>query len=750
MEKVREVSVKQKIDKVSFLKFSLFVLIGVSLSFIRKEEIFLFLFLPYISLCFYLGGSELFGGILGVLLSGLLISYDHLVLSSLGLVAYFLVLIITKIFPIKMKTRLIFSCFLADVTMRYLFSYFNHLTFQIESILLSISLAIVTYALLYYCTALLSSKKFYHPYFLVFVGWIICLFCQLIPPLKHLDIKNVLLLSMIIFISIVGGSGIGVLTSVGVIILSYLFNETINTPLSLLFIVNSLMSSIFNKNKPTLLLVNLLGALFVIYLLDYDVSKYYFMIEFLLSYFIIMFIPKKVFKRLKKKFLSHEEIFEFQEINYRRIHEKIGQKMDRISDTYLNLKQKLSIENNVDLEKRRLEIMFTNLCKLCPKNHLCHVEKRNNNEIIAKSLLKQDLSYDERLYLENNCLKPSYFVNEGYLQRAYYESEIKHEIEYNKLKQTLIENLNGITSSLSSLRSEFENETGILVNGMEKNISLLLERINLEPIFVNYQDDYLNETIVEIGLRINDELDVEEVVKNKLEEYLHKPFKVLKVKTMPYENYVRITYSAFKNYHVSFGVAQISKDELYCGDSYTTFSYNNEKYFVISDGMGYGKEAHLESKSTIDSFRQIVETGVNPSVAIKTINSILKIRHKKDFFSTLDILKINEIDYVASITKTCAPSTYLFRDNEIKEIDSYSLPVGIVEDVEAYDSVIDIKRNDIFVMSSDGFKLNKEQIKDFLIDNKDMPSQTMSEKLISMMKNDYIQDDITLFIIKVI
>ena len=53
-------------------------------------------------------------------------------------------------------------------------------------------------------------------------------------------------------------------------------------------------------------------------------------------------------------------------------------------------------------------------------------------------------------------------------------------------------------------------------------------------------------------------------------------------------------------------------------------------------------------------------------------------------------------------------------------------------------------------MSSDGFKLNKEQIKDFLIDNKDMPSQTMSEKLISMMKNDYVQDDITLFIIKVI
>jgi hypothetical protein len=443
-------------------------------------------------------------------------------------------------------------------------------------------------------------------------------------------------------------------------------------------------------------------------------------------------------------------MFEFQEINYRRLHEKIGGKIGRISSSYQNIKDKLTIENNIDLEKRRLDIMFSNLCKICPKNHLCHVEKRNNNEAIAKTILRQDLSYDERMYLENNCLKPSYFVNEGFLQRAYYESEIKHEIEYNKLKQTLVENLSGITSSLDSLKNEFENETGILVNGMEKNISLLLERINLEPIFVNYQDDHLNETVIEVGLKANEKFELEELIKTKLEEYLHKTFKIVKVKTMPYENYIRITYSAIKNYCISFGVAQVSKDELYCGDSYASFTYNNEKYFVISDGMGYGKEAHLESSSTIDSFRQIVETGVHPSLAIKTINSILKIRHKKDFSSTLDILKINEVDYVASITKTCAPSSYLFRDDTIIEIDSYSLPIGIVEDVEAYDNVMNIKKNDIFVMSSDGFKLTKEEIKDFLIEYQDLPSQTLCEKLIAISKKEIPQDDITLFVIKII
>ena len=749
MEKVREAVKKHKIEKVSFFKISLFVLLGFSLALIKKDSMSLFLILPYISLCFYLGGVELFGGLIGILIGSITVSYDNLIISLMGLFCYFVILSISKIFPLKMKIRLMSSTLIADLFIRYLIGYFFNNPFTFEDVLLSLSMLIITYSLLFYCTSFMSSKKFFHPYFLVFVGAVLCLFYQLIPTFL-IDIKSILILSSLILISVVGGSGVGIFTTVSMIVINYLFYNQINLTLSLLWLVNSLMSSIFNKNKPTLLLVNLLGSLFVLYVTEYDVQEYMFLVEFLIAYFIVLFVPNRVVKKMKKKFISHDEMLEFQEINYRRLHDKIGQKITRISDTYLSLKQRLSIENNIDLEKKRLEIMFSNLCKMCPKNHTCHVEKRNNNELIARNILNQELSYDERMYLENNCLKPSYFVNEGFLQRAYYESEIKHEIEYNKLKQTLVENLNGITCSLSSLKEEFENETGILVNGMEKNISLLLERINLEPIFVNYCDNYLNETIIEIGLKMNDKFEVENIIKNKLEEYLHKLFKIDKIKSMPYENYLRITYSAFKNYHISFGVAQVSKDELYCGDSYTTFSYNNEKYFVISDGMGYGKEAYEESKSTIDSFRQIVETGVNPSIAIKTINSILKIRHKNDFFSTLDILKINEVDYVASITKTCAPSTYLYRDNSIKEIDSFSLPVGIVEDVEAYDNVLDIQKDDIFIMSSDGFKCSKEEIKDFLDSNKDLPSQSMCEKLISISKKENTLDDITLFVIKVI
>ena len=53
-------------------------------------------------------------------------------------------------------------------------------------------------------------------------------------------------------------------------------------------------------------------------------------------------------------------------------------------------------------------------------------------------------------------------------------------------------------------------------------------------------------------------------------------------------------------------------------------------------------------------------------------------------------------------------------------------------------------------LTFNGFKCSKEEIKDFLDSNKDLPSQSMCEKLISISKKENTLDDITLFVIKVI
>jgi len=750
MEKVTEVTKQKVFDKNLFLKCFIFLLIGLFIPFFSKNEESLLIVLPYVSMCFYLGGLELFGALIGILCGSFMFSYATLINAVLLLVFYFLFLVISNIFHLKMKGKLIITTFISDLFLRIFIMNNLSFVFNLDSLIFSFSISLITYMLLYYSSSFLSSKKFIHPYFLAFAGGIVCFFCLLIPNINNLNISNILCLIVAIVVSVVGGVGVGILNCVVFAISSYLYLGELNYVFVFIGLVSSFLSAIFNKSKPSLLLVNLLGALFVIYICDYDVKNYYLLIEFLASFLLVMLIPTRQINRLKKKFLTHTDIFEYQEIKYRRIHEKIGQRIYKIAEAYENLKEIVGNNEKEDIEQKRVALIFNDLCKLCPKNKACHVDKSNKLEILAKDILHRNLNFDERVYLEDNCLKPSNFVNEGILQRAYYECEIKHDFEQSKLKQAMIDNLNGISSSLSTLKKEFENETGILVNGMEKNISILLEQMRIEPIFVNYKEEHLNETFIEVGIKSNDKHSVVDLIRTRLEEYLHKPLKTIKIKSMPYENVIRISYSGFKNYHISFGVAQLSKDELYCGDSYTSFSYNNEKYFVISDGMGYGKEAHYESKSTIDSFRQIVETGVKPSVAIKTINSILKLRHKKEFFSTLDILKINEIDNIASITKTCAPSTFLFRNEDIKEIDSYALPVGIVDDVEAYDTLIDIKKGDIFVMSSDGFKLSKEELKEFLKENSTLSSQTLTEKLISYYKNDTINDDVTLFIIKVI
>ena len=50
MERVNQVSRKQKMERINFLKVFLFVLFGVCLSNIRKDSSYLFLFVPYVSI----------------------------------------------------------------------------------------------------------------------------------------------------------------------------------------------------------------------------------------------------------------------------------------------------------------------------------------------------------------------------------------------------------------------------------------------------------------------------------------------------------------------------------------------------------------------------------------------------------------------------------------------------------------------------------------------------------------------------
>ena len=132
------------------------------------------------------------------------------------------------------------------------------------------------------------------------------------------------------------------------------------------------------------------------------------------------------------------------------------------------------------------------------------------------------------------------------------------------------------------------------------------------------------------------------------------------------------------------------------------------------------------------------------------INALLKIKNRNDMFTTLDMCQINLSLAIASFAKYGACPTYILRNNEVIEISSQSLPVGIISPLKTSLIKYQLKENDIIFMITDGFissfKELIEKNSHILIDTH---PKEMNHIIMNLLDNEDKNDDMTLLTIKV-
>ncbi|MBR1736291.1 MAG: SpoIIE family protein phosphatase, partial [Firmicutes bacterium] len=159
-----------------------------------------------------------------------------------------------------------------------------------------------------------------------------------------------------------------------------------------------------------------------------------------------------------------------------------------------------------------------------------------------------------------------------------------------------------------------------------------------------------------------------------------------------------------KKFHITSAVARSSKNiGKISGDSYSFMPIDDGKYMLLlSDGMGSGMKAHEESAATIELFEDFMSAGFDRKIAIDIINSVLVMRSAGDNFSTMDICTINLYTGAAEFVKIGAAAAFILRDGNVDVIGSSSLPIGILNNVEAETKKRRLKDGDMIVMVTDG------------------------------------------------
>lgn len=133
---------------------------------------------------------------------------------------------------------------------------------------------------------------------------------------------------------------------------------------------------------------------------------------------------------------------------------------------------------------------------------------------------------------------------------------------------------------------------------------------------------------------------------------------------------------------VSLGVAEHKKQgQSVSGDSNTYFKTEDGRLVVLlSDGMGSGREAALESRMAVRLLERFLRAGVQPETALGTLNSALVLRGEEQLgFVTIDLLIINLITGEAVFFKYGASPSYVKKGRKISRVASGALPVGLAD-----------------------------------------------------------------------
>ena len=195
------------------------------------------------------------------------------------------------------------------------------------------------------------------------------------------------------------------------------------------------------------------------------------------------------------------------------------------------------------------------------------------------------------------------------------------------------------------------------------------------------------------------------------------------------------------------------------GDSNIQIKLDDNKYLVaISDGMGSGKEARKGSQIVTKMLKQTLSAGFDKTDSLELINSTVKLS-TEEIYATMDVMILDLYKGVAEFIKNGACKTYIKNKQDISFVESNSLPLGILNDVDftLYDK--DIKNGDVFVMCSDGIiECDREQSGDgwFVKLLKEINTNNI-KKVASIILNEAIdkgygvlRDDMTVVVIKIL
>jgi stage II sporulation protein E len=282
-----------------------------------------------------------------------------------------------------------------------------------------------------------------------------------------------------------------------------------------------------------------------------------------------------------------------------------------------------------------------------------------------------------------------------------------------KRREMLLQNYRNSKIIRQNLYSQMSLAESVINSTMENLLVKYRPKSQIsEDVAHSLRESHISHLSVSAYLNELSKTFVEIYTQEEVKELLTLEGEISKVceKSMEYLNciyidgFYRTTFCEKKSYSMELYTAQkVSKDYSICGDTADHFTdcYANQ-YATLSDGMGRGNSASIDSQLTIRLFKRLAITGMDVNTIADTINPLIMTKSSEESFATLDVLKLDVYSGTADIYKAGATCTIIKNKGDVKIIEGVSYPLGIMDTIKLYNYKLNLNIGDIVVMVSDG------------------------------------------------
>ena len=412
--------------------------------------------------------------------------------------------------------------------------------------------------------------------------------------------------------------------------------------------------------------------------------------------------------------------------------------------------QMTTLFNQTPVHNYKLEyigFIYEDLCQDCPSSSTCFHKQYGVNRLVKlmNKGLKSGYNKEDMDFINQYCIKPLQYVDVVGQYKKDFVLLSRRQDEYQTMKKDLYHQF----SLLNDVLSRFSNklQSG---NIEEKHILEHMLGYNFDIVHLRKYYESQSTYYIEVGIVAATKQEIINEFIPILESYLNESVEIETIRApMHHIGYTYVVLKHQSRYYLQYGVSQCAKDLSANGDSYIIFHLQENQYFALSDGMGVGVNAHDDSALTLNVVKQLMSNGISLRDTLHSVNALLKIKNQSDMFTTLDMIEISLVMGTATFIKYGATPTYIIRDSHIIEINSQSLPIGIVTPIDISIKKEKLVENDILVMITDGFTGDfGEFLKDNLYMIKDEHPKDIANVLMHLSSNKDNSDDMSIIVLK--